>query len=181
MSSPLARLRLEINTLIGEVESPARKPFLKRADAEAFLLTSDAPQRLRDPRAALERLGSSGFVICEQGNLWQLDAPPAWYGTLLRSLPAKLPALPEKEAYLPVHSLCRTLLDHPASLEVQPFSLIRLAVKAVEAGEAEVLKLADILPPRLAVLMRKKEPLPALAGGLLAGWLMERSGKETAV
>lgn len=180
MISPLARLRHEINTLVGEGESPARRPFLKRSDAEEFLLISDAPQRLRDPRTTLRRLAALGFVIAGQGNLWQLDAPPAWYGALSQSLPADLPAWPEREAYLPVYTLCRTLLAHPARLDVQPFALIRLAVKAVDAGEVEVLKLADILPPRLAVLLRKKEPLPALAGSLLAEWLMERSGKETA-
>ena len=178
MTSLLGDLRREANRLFGQAGFPARPPFLRRAKDHDCLLLSDAPRKLSHPSPAAELFARAGIILAEGGGLWCLDAPPAWYDQLYASLPASAPEMPANGYYLPVWSLCRMLLAHPCPLALQPMTVIRETVKAMEAGEPGVLALADNMAPRLAVLLRRKQPLPTMAGGLMAQWLLEQSQKE---
>lgn len=170
----LYALRREANALFDAEGFPNGKPFLRRAAEDTWLLVSDAPQRLLKPERAKAALEHAGLLFAGEDKLWYLDAPFAWYAQLAKALPQAAPQRPEKDAYLPAWHLCRTLLQHPAPIEMQPLTTVRKVLKAMEAGEKAILDLSLSLPPYLAALLREKKPLPALAGGLLAFWLNEQ-------
>jgi hypothetical protein len=66
------------------------------------------------------------------------------------------------------------LSEHICNAACQPLWAVRRTLKAIEAGYAQIHSLSLSLPPQLSVLLRKKEPLPSLAGKLLAQWLNEK-------
>lgn len=175
----LSGLRKEANALFEKAGAPARPPFLRRAENDDFLLCSDAPRRLSNPAICAQLFREAGLVLYETGNLWFLDVPAARYEQLDALLPKEPPRPPLNDQLLGVWALCRMLYEHPCSPEGQPLWAVRQTVKAMEAGGGEVLSLAEKLPPRLAESLRKKEPLPMLAGKLLAQWLNEKMREET--
>ena len=179
MITLLDGLRKEANALFKKAGVPMRPPFLRRAENDDFLLCSDAPRRLSDPARGALLFQEAGLILYETGSLWFLDIPAARYVQLDETLQKEPPGRPSNEKYLDVWALCRMLMEHPCPIVHQPLWAVRQTVKAIEAGEAAVLSLAEKLPPRLAELMRKKEPLPFLAGKLLALWLNEMIRKET--
>ena len=177
MILPLERLRREAHVLFQEAGCPARPPFLRRSQDSRSLLCSDAPRRLHDPGGAARLFSAAGIPFFQEGGLWFLDAPLAWYREVSLSPPPSYPP-PQEEGLMAIASLCRLLLAHPCAIGVQPLGPVREVLKAMEAGEDQVLLLAKTLPPCIAALLRKKEPLPALAGDLLARWLAGRLEKE---
>lgn len=179
MINLIHNLRREANDLFEKVGFPNHPPFLRRAQSDDFLLCSDAPRRLSEATHAAQLFLKAGLTLAERDGLWFLDARKADYGRLDASLPMDMPQRPTDEKYLDLWSLCRMLCEHPSDASCQPLWAVRRTVKAMEAGEASVLSLAEDLPPYLAELLRKKEPLPSLAGKLLAQWLKQKMRKET--
>ena len=178
MTDLMHDLRREVNGLFEKAGLPDRKPFLRRAQSDDSLLCSDAPRRLCDPTCAAQLFHKAGLFILERDGLWFFDARMLDYGRLDASLPLAIPPTPDKEKYLDIWSVCRVLLSHPAEVSNQPLWAVRRTLKAMEAGEANVLSLAESLPPLLSELLRKKEPLPTLAGKLLARWLNQKMREE---
>ena len=178
MTDLIHALRREANTLFEKAGFQGRPPFLRRAQSDDFLLSSDAPKRLSDAAGGARLFRAAGLIPAQRGGLWFLDARKADYERLDASLPMDMPIRPSEEKYLNLWSLCRMLYEHPGDTACQPLWAVRRVAKAVEAGEASILSLADYLPPYLAELLRKKEPLPALAGKLLAEWLNRKMREE---
>ncbi len=178
MMDLLRDLRREVNGLFEKAGPNHRRPFVRRADDDGYLLCSDAPRRLADPAGALPLFAQAGLILCEKNGLWFFDVPAIKYGQLAAFLPDRAPEWPRDEKYLDVFALCRMLLLHPGPVSRQPLGFVRLTLKAVEAGEHQVLSLGESMPPRLSLLLRKKQPLPALAGGVLSYWLCDILRKE---
>jgi hypothetical protein len=172
-------LRREINALFEESGVQNRPPFLHRADSDNFLLCSDAPRRLSRAADAAELIDKAGFPLTEKDGLWFLDARVGDYLRLDSALPMDLPKKPAEERYLDIWALCRMLSGHLSDAACQPLWAVRRTLKAIEAGDRQVLSLSDSLPASLAVLLRNKEPLPSLTGKLLSWWLIEKLQKET--
>ena len=177
MTSPLWGIRHDIQAIFEKAGYINRPPFLKRAPDEDHLFVSDAPRRLPDQAAAQALFVQVGFAVTEKEGLWFLDAPLAYYEQLALSLPTAALERPREEKVLDVWALACLLLKHPSPVSVQPLGPSRQVLKAIETGPGAVMGLVKTLPPEAAVLLRRKEPLPALAGGLLAQWLMERDGR----
>lgn len=170
--------RLEINGLFEKTGLQTSLPFLRRAESDDFLLCSDAPRRLLKPAYTAELIHKAGFPLLEKDGLWFMDARADDYIRLDASLPADMPDLPADETYIHVWALCRMLGEHICDAACQPLRAVRRTLKAIEAGEAKVLSLSISLPPQMSMMLRKKEPLPSLAGKLLAQWLKEKMRKE---
>jgi hypothetical protein len=177
MTSPLLGIRSEIQAIFEKAGYVNRPAFLKRAPEEDHLFVSDAPRRLPDKAAAWALFEQNGFSLTEKEGLWFLDAPIAYYERLAVSLPTVPPKQPREERFLDVWALACLLLKHPGPVADQPLGPSRQVLKAIETGPGAVLGLVKTLPPTVAVLLRQKAPLPALAGGLLAKWVAEREGK----
>lgn len=177
MTSPLLGIRHEIQAIFEKAGYTNRPPFLKRAPEEEYLFVSDAPRRLPDIKAARALFDQNGFTLSEKEGLWFLDAPLAYYEQLALSLPSAPPKQPREDKFLDVWALACLLLKHPGPVAFQPLGPSRQVLKAIEAGPAAVMGLVKTLPPVAAVLLRQKEPLPALAGGLLAEWVAEREAE----
>ncbi len=175
MTTLLDGLRREANALFEKAGFPARPPFLRRAENDDFLLCSDVPRRLSNPAYGEQLFREAGLILLETDSLWFLDMPAVRYAQLDETLPGEPPGRPLDDKYLNVWALCRMLYEHPCPISRQPLWAARQTMKAIEAGGAQALSLAERLPSRLAELMRQKEPLPALAGKLLAQWLMEKN------
>jgi len=171
-------LRRDANAQFEAAGSSVRPPFLRRAESDDFLLCSDAPRRLHNPEHAAGLFHEAGRILSEKDGLWFFDVPIADYELLDASLSTAIPERPPEEKYLGIWALCRTLREHPSPVERQHLWAVRRTIKAIEAGGAQVLSLAESMPPRLAELLRKKETLPCLAGKLLAQWLNEIMRKE---
>jgi hypothetical protein len=180
MTNLMHDLRSEISGLFEKSGFQNRPPFLRRAKSDDFLLCSDAPRRLFQSAYAAELIREAGLPLTEKDDLWFLDARAGDYGQLDSFLSADRPEKPPKEKYMDIWALCRMLNEHPAHIGFQPIWAVRRTLKAIEAGEAQVLSLSKSLPPQLAELLRKKESMPSLAGKLLAQWLNEKMRKETA-
>lgn len=167
-------LRREINGLFEKSGPQTRPPFLHRAESDDFLLCSDAPRRLLKPSCTADLIQKTGLPLTEKDGLWFLDARADDYSRLDDSLPAAMPENPPDESYIHVWALSRMLSEHICNAACQPLWAVRRTLKALEAGCAQIHSLSLSLPPQLSVLLRKKEPLPSLAGKLLAQWLNEK-------
>ena len=179
MINLMLKMRREINGLFEKTGFQTSPPFLRRAKGNDYLLCSDAPRRLPQPAYTAELIHMAGFSFTEKDGLWYLDARPDDYNGLYASLPADMPDRPTDETYIHVWALCRMLSEHICDAACQPLWAVRRTLKAIEAGEEQVLSLSSSLPPQMSVMLRKKEPLPSLAGKLLAQWLYEKMRKET--
>ncbi len=171
MITLIQHLRHDSNALFERAGFPGCPPFLRRADDDDFLLCSDAPRRLIDPLHAALLFKKAGLTLMERDGLWFLDARACDYGQLDASLTMDMPSMPTAEKYLGLWALVRMLHEHPSPVSCQPKWAVRRTVKTIEAGEKAILSLANSLPPHLAELLRRKEPLPYLSGKLLAHWL----------
>jgi hypothetical protein len=179
MMDLMHNLRREIGGLFEKSGFQKHPPFLRRAKSDDFLLCSDAPRRLLQPACTADLFREAGLPLTENDGLWFLDARDGDYKKLDSYLSADRPEKPQKEKYIDIWALCRMLNEHPGDIACQPLWAVRRSLKAIEAGEAQVLSLSESLPPHVAELLRKKEPLPYLAGKLLAQWLGEKMRRET--
>lgn len=167
----LGSLRREVQDQFLQAAPPEYMPFLRRAEDESFLLCSDAPRRLPDHQKTAGMILDSGLILLEKDDLWFFDAPVPRYEALAASLSIQTAAKPEDEASLSVWALMNMLRLHPCPVCSQPLWAVRSVLKAMEEGGQAVQTLALKLAPRMAILLRKKEPLPSLAGDLLNAWL----------
>ena len=178
MTSLLQDLRRECNAVFEQIGFPAIRPFLRRARSDDYLLCSDAPRKLSDPQRALVLFHQAGISIVVTDGLWQMDASIEAYIHMAAMLPAGPPDAPQQDKYLPLWHLCRMLQNHPAPVKQQPLTAVRQVIKAMETDESAILSLPATLSPVLARMLRNKEALPALAGGLLSIWLSDSIRKE---
>ncbi len=179
MTDLMHDLRMEAIGLFEKSGFQNRPPFLRRAESDDFLLCSDAPRRLPHPACAAQLFHEAGLPLTEKDGLWFLDARAGDYRKLDFSLPENMPEKLPEEKYMDIWALSRMLGGHQNNAACQPLWAVRRTLKAIEAGDKQVLSLSNSLPPRLAVLLRQKEPLPSLAGKLLNKWLSEKMRKET--
>ena len=179
MTDLMHNLRMEAIGLFEKSGFQDRLPFLRRADSDDYLLCSDAPRRLPHPACVKRLFHEAGLPITEKDGLWFLDSRAGDYEKLDSALPEDMPENLPEEKYMDIWALCHMLSGHASIAACQPLWAVRRTLKAIEAGDKQVLSLSESLPPRLAVLLRQKEPLPSLAGKLLAIWLREKMRKET--
>jgi hypothetical protein len=175
MTNLMRNLRTETTALFEKSGIQNRHPFLRRAANDDYLLCSDAPRRLLYPANAAKLFQEAGLPFAEKGGLWFMDARAEDYIQLDSAMPANRIEKPLEDKYIDIWALCRMLSGHTSNAACQPLWAVRRTLKAIEAGEAQVLFLSESLPPRLAVMLRKKEPLPSLAGKLLIQWLSEKT------
>jgi hypothetical protein len=174
MTDLMHDLRTEAAGLFEKSGYKSRPPFLRRAESDEYLLCSDAPRRLPHPANAAGLFHEAGLPLTEKDGLWFLDARLEDYLQLDSALSMDMPGKPLEEKYLDIWALCRMLNTYQNNAACQPLWAVRRTLKAIEAGEANVLSLAETLPPMFAELLRKKEPLPILAGKLMSQWLKEK-------
>lgn len=156
--------------------------FVRVCADDGALWVSDAP-RLGAALSPLEaQLKKQGVVVLPDAskNLWRLDwTPEAWLNRL-EILPHQPPPLPVEAELHPAYALCRLLLMHPAPLEDQPMEMVRRVLK-LTAKEKALKRAAPALQGLCAQRLRRGEPLPSAAGGILAGWLAEKAQKGSTV
>lgn len=150
--------------------------FLRACATSDALWVTDLGRRMPDAALAAEALEPLGIVVNpdEKTRLWKLDWTAARYQTLGDQLPRDLPPFPGDPALEEVYALCRLLLLHPAPFPEQPLEPVREILKLERAAAA--LPVIRRVHGDCAAALRRGEPLPFLAGGLLCRWLnqMER-------
>lgn len=167
--TPLACWREELRALIP-------RGFVRR-DQEEGLFISDYPRWGREETVSAALL-AAGFTVCLSHSLARIDGQCAKYRALLLNLP---PAeiSPPREENLYLHALALRLLRAQTPLERQPIPPLRLTLKYLDAGDLG--GLSQKLPPLLALLQRRGEPLPSAAGTLILNALAEREKGEVPV
>ena len=127
---------------------------------------------MRD-RAALR---AAGFTVRLSQGLARIDGQPDRYRALLAQLPSpEIP--PPREETLYLHALALRLLRAGTPLARQPLSPLQLTLKYLDAGNLAGLTVK--LPPALALLQRRGDPLPSAAGTLIFNALAEMEKGET--
>ena len=142
--------------------------FLRRDQGEGLLI-SDFP-RFHVPGVE-EALNRAGFCVCCQEGMARIDGTLEKYRELAESLLMEEIAI-SADNTLPLWALGKRLARHAAPLEQQPMDEIRLTLKCLDAGDTEAL--LRLLPARIALLQRRKAPLPALAGQLILDHLAKK-------
>lgn len=160
--SALEEWRQQIRALIP-------RGFLRRDQGEGLLI-SDFP-RFDGREAVIAALEEAGFIVVLAGVMARIDGSTRRYLQLQERLRA-FTDIPDDGA-LPLWALGQRLARASVPLEEQPRSALRLTLKCLDAGEEEAL--LRLLPPRLAVLQRQHQPLPALAGALILDHLARKT------
>ena len=155
----LSAARAEIAELLADVRT-SRKPSLRRASSDDWLLACDLPLC-----ASAEETAIWTEKACEQH--WRVGRTPEGWLLLDRPdlLPTSdvLPASPKGET----GALISLLLRHASGAQPE-LALIRGLAKAAEAGEASLERQCEILHRSFAEKLRRREPLPALLPWLCA-------------
>ncbi|MGN0793076.1 MAG: hypothetical protein ACI4MG_01235 [Aristaeellaceae bacterium] len=164
----LKALRLQVNTALQSVPA-RRKPALRRSDAPDALLATDLP-------LAADANAVAAFIRALTGAGWRV-----WQGDngwLLLDVPVPAPEhAPDADADGEC-GCCLTLLTrHPDTADAT--ELIRLAVKAADAGRKPFERLCAWLHGELAVRLRRKEPLPGALRPYLARAYDDLYGRES--
>ena len=162
--SALDAFRNELRALLGP------GVFLRRDRTMRALFVCDAPRRLADAAAPLEKLASAGYLAADEGTLWRIDLSPSLRQRLIAALK---PGPAPKDPFL--RSLCRSLrAQGDIAPEQQPWPPIRNALLRLDAGETD--QLTAELAAGIAVLKRTHAPLP-----LAAAYLIEEAQAEGGV
>lgn len=155
----LRALRAQVNEALAEVPA-RRRPALRRSDAPDALLATDLPLTAEAEQAAAfaERLRAEGWRIRKAENGWLLldaDVPP--------------PMMMEVSAAGECACCLSILQRHPEEGSAE--DMIRLVVKAADAGKQPFERLCGQLHAQLAAMLRRHEPLPgALLPYLAYAW-----------
>ena len=164
--NPLSVWREEVRALIP-------RGFLRRDRGEAALI-SDYP-RYPGALAVTEKLRAAGFAVRLAGEGAHLDGTEEKYAQLLAALPKTVP--PPTPDTLFLYSLAQRLMREEAPLRLQPRELLSLTLKALDAGEEEMLY--QKLAPQIALLQRRRQTLPAAAGAMILAKLTEKGEEES--
>lgn len=140
--------------------------FLRRDQGEGLLI-SDFP-RFEDGEQAANRLRQAGFSVDCHGGMARIDGTKEKYQALWDGL--SIGPLSLTDEILPLYALGRRLEVRKVPLEYQPMDLIHLTLKYLDAGDEE--GLLRLLPPRIALLQRRRLSLPSLAGALILNHLV---------
>ena len=164
--SPLDMWRREVRALLP-------RGFLRRAQEGDALFISDLPRHMENAEGVLAALAGVGFRAEEKNGLLYIDGTEEKYRALAeRFPPCPPPDFDGQNAYL--YSLALRLLRHSVPPGEQPPALLRLTLKALDAGDES--GLARELPPLLAACQRKKKPLPTAAGQMILDYLSDKEG-----
>lgn len=155
---------LEVRARLGE------DCFLRRSRTSDTLWVSDAPLRLDASRlnAARRALGQAGFAVnLLTTGLWGID-PGLTRWLVQLSAWETVAAVPFTAAQqdMAAYSLAGILRAHPAPLTSQPLDWIRLLLQS-ENDDAEFHHACERLIPKAAENLRRREPLPSAAAGLI--------------
>ena len=145
--------------------------FIRRSRSPDALFISDLPRRTVDAEDIVRRLEAGGqWRTWMRNGLLELDPAPLLWHSLIRSAPRVAPRPQDWYADYPFLAACarRLIADSPPP-ERQPVDPLRLTLKRLDAGELDLLERE--LPPILALLLRRREPLPAAAGLYVLGEL----------
>ena len=144
--------------------------FLRRMDGHNALFITDAPRRfdqntLRQKQSILIQ---NGFTCTEQENsLWQIDITDLRYQQIFnRFRMDKLPAFPDDPVLIDIYTLIRLLALHPSPWHRQPRNMLREMLKQSGSSSAAI-QAAPQWIAQCAILLRKHQPLPSEAAGLL--------------
>lgn len=148
----LTALRLELNTLMAAAQ-PSRKPALRHANREGWLLCSDVPSLLDE--AALT-------ALCDQLHAagWQTQLQNGW---LYFDKPVPVPVV-DMAAEFPGEVGCVVSLLRRHNDAAPCGEAIRLLCCAHDKGAVQVERLCRTLHQQMAEKLRLHQPLP---GGLL--------------
>lgn len=155
----------------GEIFSLLPDGFLRRDQEDDSLFISDYPRRCYDPESVTAALTRAGFAVRVMDGLAHLDAAKEKYAALMAACPLPPLAAPTEETLF-LHALGTRLMRAETEKEDQPLPPLRLTLKCLDAGDEETLMRR--LPPMLARMQRKKEPLPRFAGQLILCYLSEK-------
>lgn len=150
--------------------------FLRVSLTNDALWVCDLPRRSADPSGAQKALETLG-VVCRMdahARLWRLDASQERYAAWNAALPKDVPALPEDDRLHEAYALCRLLLLHPSPIECQPMDWNRAALKQSTATALDMERFVAPAHAACAGLLRSNAPLPSMAGGVLAQWLVRQ-------
>ncbi len=154
--------------------------FLRRMDSNEALFITDAPRRFDQTslREKQSQLIQSGFTCTEQKNgLWQIDLTDLRYQQIFHQFCMdSMPAFPNSSAMLDIYTLIRLLTLHPAPWHIQPRNMLREILKQSNNPSATI-QAAPQWIAQCAVLLRKHQPLPSAAAGLLNEAILQ-AGKE---
>ena len=148
--------------------------FIRRSRSGGALFAADALMRTDGPEDLANRLNQSGeWTAVRDGRLLQIDPSPALWRRLINEAPVCNEKRPEAyPAYPFLVSCALRLASEAVPAEIQPEGPLRRTLKRLEAGEYE--RLQDELPAEVAVLQRRRQPLPAAAGLYILSALKER-------
>lgn len=152
----LTALRQTLTQRMAALE-PQRRPALRRADDDAWLLCTDLPALIDGPRlAALTHSLEAEGWRCAQVRGWlYLDHP--------------LPVPQITDAHLTGEAACAASLLRRHPYPVQDDVFLRRLVKAQEQGPAKVEAVCRSLHAECAARLRRHQPLP----GLLLPYLIQ--------
>lgn len=149
--------------------------FLRVNTADDSLFISDFSRKRPDWKTAAKAAESLGFLafLDEASQLLHFDLSWEKYEELSRMIFAQMPDFPADDEELPLFSLCRLLLAHPAPLSAQPMNLNRKILKLIFYPRLFTSALPQ-LQAECAVLLRNHSPLPHLGGQFLAAALSKK-------
>ena len=138
--------------------------FIRRSRSPRFLFVSDLPRRTEDLDAALRRLAADGrWTASLTDGLLALDPSDGLWREIALRAPRVTPEPPDRYPDHPFLAACAArLCAEDAAPERQPVDPLRHTLKRLDEGALALLE--QELPPLLALLLRRHEPLPAAAG-----------------
>ena len=168
----LEPLRGSLRTLLG---APC---FIRRSRSPDALFVTDLPRRMPDPADPLARLAADGRWTARltDGQLLELDPSPAAWRQIMLNAPRVCAAPPDRYPDHPFLAACAARLcadDVPP--DSQPVGPLRHTLKRLDEGA--LARLERELPRTLALLLRRREPLPAAAGRYIL-WALNAERSE---
>lgn len=170
------RFRREIESIWQPFLMPERKPFLRRDRQEGFLLCTNFPLLSEGVSSCEEALHNAGYLILRGSDgLWHMDLTLENYRAIESKMDLERPSLLSAEdVYLQAHTLARLFITHGKAISSTSVPYARHLLKAMDEGDASFLIKVDALVPAAAEALRKKEPIPQLAGLLIDQWIDEK-------
>lgn len=166
--------KAEIAVILGE------RVFVRISASEDALFVSDAPRRmtpnaLETVSVALNGLGYSVWVL--QNNMMAIDWDETRWVRWAESIAGEsVDTFPTEPSLWPVYRLYRLLDAHPAPFAKQPRAPMRELLKRDDRPQEWAMRTHNIRRA-CAAMLRKHQPLPVAAKGLLAEWLSRAKGE----
>jgi len=152
--------------------SESKSPMLRVSREDDCLWVCDLPRRAANAEAVCITLTEMGFSVTldKKSLLWKIDVLD--YVAIDKPTPDEV-GVPSDEDTHTAYTLFRLLRAHPAALDEQPVELIRSILKACELPPAQVESRLAEVHAQCAARLRRHQPLPAAAAGILYDYIKE--------